>query len=162
METKETKKYVLDANCFIEPWNKFYSYKFFPSYWDKFICKSCNDGIFYLQEEIYDEILKKDDELADWVKGNKIEKFETDLNITQKVKDINDEFPNLTKEAKKRSMADPFVIAFALLNGATVVTLEDLGTDSKPKIPFVCKQLNVPCINLYTCISEMGIDFHVK
>lgn len=159
---KKIHKYIFDANCFIEPWNKFYSYEFFAPFWDEFIKDSCAKGQILVQREIYDEILKKDDELNAWVKKLNIEIIETDASITRSVAEINNEFPKLIKEVKGRSMADPFVIALARREGATVVTLEDTGSDVKPKIPYVCKMLKVRCINLYDFLKESETKFGVS
>lgn len=161
MSEPTEENYVFDANCFIEPWNKFYSYDFFDTYWDKFIKPHCDKEKILVQREIYDEILKKDDKLKKWFKECDISIVETDVEITKEVAKINNKFPNLTKESKGRSLADPFVIAIAKLRNATVVTMEHEGTELKPKIPYVCKKLGVKCIDLYQFIKKNKVKFSV-
>lgn len=155
----EKKKYIFDANCFIEPWNKFYSYTFFKPYWDEAIKSLCGDGLILIQREIYDEIFKKDDKLSRWFKQCNFSIIETDVDTTREVSQINEQFQGLVKESKGRSLADPFVIAIAKREKATVVTMEDNGSASKPKIPYVCHALGVRSINLYSFIEESGIKF---
>jgi len=162
MNMTEIRKYILDANCFIEPWNKFYSYDFFDAFWDKFVKGCCDDKIVLIQEEIYDEIMKKSDGLNDWVKRHNFEIVKTDPEITRSATKIQNQFPGLVKEIQGRSLADPFVIALAQKEGATVVTMEDNGTETKPKIPFVCDALKVKSINLFSFIKDQGVKFELK
>lgn len=158
----ETKKYILDANCFIEPWNKFYSYDFFDAFWDNFVKTSCDNKIILVQEEIYNEIMKKSDELNSWVKKQGFEIVKTDLEITRIAATIQNQFPGLVKEVKGRSLADPFVIALAKREGAIVVTLEDTGSEKNPKIPYVCDALKIKSINLFSFIKEQGVKFELR
>jgi hypothetical protein len=60
-----------------------------------------------------------------------------------------------------RSLADPWVIAHAMDEGAIVVTKENeiLGSSKKIKIPNVCKKMGVPCIDDFQFIREVGITF---
>jgi hypothetical protein len=156
------ESYIFDANCFIEPWNKFYSYSFFGDYWDKFIHTNCKDEKILIQREIYDEIVKKDDALSKWIKKHDFLIVETDLALTREVAKINNQFPKLTKETKGRSLADPFIIAIAKLRNATVVTMENDGSESKPKIPYVCTELKVKHINLYQFLERSKVEFSLK
>ncbi len=162
MEVNKSALYVFDSNCFIEPWNKFYSYEFFEQYWDKFLKKSLSDCTVLIQEEVYNDILKKDDGLNRWLKGFKIEIVKTDISITREVAAINNKFPKLTKEYSGRSFSDPFVIALARFRKATVVTMEDFGSENKPKIPFVCDQMGVKCIDLFKYLKIEGVSFSIK
>jgi len=161
MSESTEENYIFDANCFIEPWNKFYSYDFFDTYWDKFIKIYCNSGKILIQREICDEILKKEDKLNKWFKGCGISIVETDIEITKEVAKINNRFPNLIKESTGRSLADPFVIAIAKLRNATVVTMEHEGTELKPKIPYVCKKLGIRCIDLYQFLKISKVKFSI-
>lgn len=59
-------------------------------------------------------------------------------------------------------MADPWVIAHALYENATVVTKEEKVTalDShKVKIPNVCDNMGIRWINDFELIEELGIKF---
>ena len=158
----EKEKYIFDANCFIEPWNKFYSYTFFKPYWEEAIRSFCDRGNILIQREIYDEIFKKDDKLSHWLKQCNFSIIETDVDTAREVAQINEQFQGLIKESKGRSLADPFVIAIAKREKATVVTMEDEGSESKPKIPYVCHKLDVRCINLFSFIKENGIKFGME
>jgi hypothetical protein len=54
--------------------------------------------------------------------------------------------------------SDPWLIAIALVEGYTVVTSEKRkGSGSRRRIPFVCRALNVSCINKPEFLDEVGI-----
>jgi len=59
-------------------------------------------------------------------------------------------------------LADPWVIAHAMKENATVVTKENKITTSnsnKIKIPNVCENMGVPCIDDFMFIEELNIQF---
>lgn len=59
------------------------------------------------------------------------------------------------------TVADPYLIAKAMLSSdlATVVTQESPVRNSTSRIPYVCGQLGVPCINLEQMMSQLGWRF---
>ncbi|MBU4565670.1 MAG: DUF4411 family protein [Desulfarculus sp.] len=61
------KKYSLDTNVLIEPWNKYYSVEICPDYW-QIIDDLAKAGIVFCAEEVRHEIEKIDDGLLGWVK----------------------------------------------------------------------------------------------
>jgi hypothetical protein len=68
----------------------------------------------------------------------------------------------LVDSAKQRSLADPWVIAHALKECATLVTKEEIITatnTTKVKIPNVCDNMGVLCINDFQLVEELNIQF---
>ncbi|WP_045726559.1 PIN domain-containing protein [Xanthomonas sp. GPE 39] len=55
-------------------------------------------------------------------------------------------------------VADPFVIALAKTQGATVVTEEELKPNAA-KVPNVCQHFGVPCMNLEQFMQVQGWSF---
>ena len=57
--------------------------------------------------------------------------------------------------------ADPYLIAKAMLSSvpAAVVTQESPAPNLTARIPYVCGQLGVPCINLEQMMSQLGWRF---
>jgi hypothetical protein len=52
---------------------------------------------------------------------------------------------------------DAWIIAHAMADGGVVVTQEsERSKGSKVKVPTVCKELNVPCIDTYRMIRDLG------
>ena len=61
------KKYCLDTNVFIEPWNKFYSMQFTKGYWE-ILENFAREHIVFSPVEVKREIEKIDDDLLKWLK----------------------------------------------------------------------------------------------
>ena len=158
------KKYCLDANILIQAWQKYYSPKICPSYWDM-LDSLGTQNIIFMPEMVYDEIVRTDDDLSKWLKSSKIPIKKIDQQVTKCLKDIYSSDPNhryLVDNTKARSLADPWVIAHALRENAVVVTKEEKVTalnSTKIKIPNVCDKMNVSWINDFQLIEELGIKF---
>lgn len=117
---------------------------------------------------VYDEIVKTDDDLSKWLKSSKIPIRKIDEQVTVCLKAIYSADPNhkfLVDNTKARSLADPWVIAHALRENATVVTKEEKVTainTTRIKIPNVCEKMNVTWINDFQFIVELGIRFRCE
>jgi hypothetical protein len=68
-------------------------------------------------------------------------------------------YPRLVKADQLRTSADPFVIGLAKVRGLTVITGENLGSESRPKIPYVCAKLGIPCTNMVGLMRAQGWTF---
>jgi len=158
------KKYCLDTNVLIQAWQKYYSPKICPDYWNLLDSLGTQDIIF-MPEMVYDEIVRTDDDLSRWLNKSKIPIKKIDEGVTKCLKDIYSADPNhkfLVDNTKARSLADPWVIAHALKENAIVVTKEEKVTKSnttKIKIPNVCDKMKISWINDFQLIEELGIKF---
>lgn len=161
------KKYCLDANVLIQAWQKYYSPRICPNYWDMLDYLG-TQNIIFMPEMVYDEIVRTDDDLSKWLKTSKIPIKKIDEQVTKCLKDIYSADPNhkfLVDNTKARSLADPWVIAHALREKAVVVTKEEKVTalnSTKIKIPNVCDKMNVTWINDFQLIEELGIKFNCE
>jgi rRNA-processing protein FCF1 len=161
------KKYCLDANVLIQAWQKYYSPKVCPSYWDILNSLGTQNKIF-IPEAVYDEIVRTEDDLSKWLKASDIPIKKIDENVTKCLQGIYSSDPNhkfLVDNTKARSLADPWVIAHAINENAIVVTKEEKVTalnrkPNKVKIPHVCDNMNVSWMNDFQMISELGIRFN--
>lgn len=165
MTTISTKKYCLDANVLIQAWQKYYSPKYCPDYWEVLSHLGKQDKIF-LPQLVHEEITRTDDELAKWLKKSGIQKYQINESVTKQLKYIYDPNPIhkfLVDNTKQRSLADPWVIAHAINENAVVVTKEEKITainSNRIKIPNVCDNMKVPWINDFQLIEELGIKFN--
>lgn len=156
--------YCLDANVLIQAWQKYYSPKICPDYWDR-LNELGKAGIIFLPSMVYEEITRTEDELSDWLKKSDIPKEAINEDVTNKLKLIYSSDPKhklLADNTKGRSLADPWLIAHAMSRGAIVVTKEEMITraDSKKvKIPNVCKNMGVPCIDDFEFIHQLHFKF---
>jgi predicted nucleic acid-binding protein len=164
MSTKSSL-YCLDANVLIQAWQKYYNPKFCPSYWDVLTTLGKQDKIF-IPELVYEEITRTEDELSTWLKGSKIPIRKISEPVTfcmQRIYLTDPIHKNLVDNTKARSLADPWIIAHALHEGAVVVTKEEKVTalnSTRIKIPNVCDNMGIRWINDFDLIGEMGIQFN--
>ncbi len=158
------KRYCLDTNVLVEAWNKYYSPDLCPSYWER-LNELGIKGVIFVPEKVANEIHKTEDDLSRWLKVSSIPVEKADTRVTQCLTAIFAKDPNhrlLVDSKKGRSEADPWVIAHAMATNAIVVTKEEMitATNTKQvKIPNVCKNMNVRCINDFDLAKLTGIQF---
>ncbi len=161
------KKYCLDANVLIEAWQKYYSPKFCSDYWEV-LNELGKQGRIFLPEMVYEEITRTEDDLLQWLNQSKIPVQKIDEPITKCLQAIYLKDPlhkYLVDNIKQRSLADPWVIAHAINEKATVVTRENKATalnSKRIKIPNVCDNMGVRWINDFQLIEELDIQFTCK
>lgn len=160
MNTK-ANKYCLDANVLIQAWQKYYNPKFCLDYWNILIELGKNAKIF-IPELVYEEIVRTEDDLSQWLKASKIPIAKITEPVTKHIRKILQDYPLLVDNTKARSLADPWVIAHALNDNATVVTKEEKVTalnTKKIKIPNVCDNIGIRWISDFQFIDELDIKF---
>jgi len=156
--------YCLDTNVLIQAWQKYYSPKICPSYWDVLNSLGLENRIF-IPKEVFEEIIRTEDELAEWLKGSKIPVYNLNESVTKCLSNIfaaNPAHRLLVDNVKQRSLADPWVIAYAMSEEACVVTKEEKVTaanSERIKIPNVCDNMKIRCINDFQFIEEINIRF---
>ena len=137
------KIYCLDANVLIQAWQKYYSPKVCPAYWDVLNSLGIQNRIF-MPEIVYEEIVRTEDDLSRWLRASDIPIRKIDENVTKCLQEIYSSDPNhklLVDNNKARSLADPWVIAHSINENAIVVTKEEKVTalnTKKIKIPNPC------------------------
>ena len=165
--TQPQQKYCLDANVLIQAWQKYYSPRFCPDYWNLLNDLGEKDKIF-LPQNVFEEITKTEDDLANWLNDSKIPIKEIDGVVANCLKDIyaaNPLHKYLVDNTKQRSLADPWVIAHALKENACVVTKEEKVTalnTTRIKIPNVCENMGIRWINDFEFVEELNIQFSCR
>ncbi|SFD97935.1 DUF4411 family protein [Thermophagus xiamenensis] len=158
-------KYCLDANVLIQPWQKYYNPRLCPDYWEILNELGRQQRIF-LPEEVEKEITKTEDDLSKWLKSSNIPIAPITESVTRCLKYIFSANPKhrfLVDSTRARSLADPWVIAHAIDENAIVVTKEEKVTapnSKRIKIPNVCDNMGIKCINDFQFIEETGIRFN--
>jgi hypothetical protein len=164
MSTLPQQNYCLDANVLINAWNKYYSPRFCPDYW-KLLDHLGEQARIFLPQMVFEEITRTEDDLCNWLKSSKIPVHSITEPVAQCLKEIYAADPlhvYLVDNTKQRSLADPWVIAHALHEGACVVTKEEKVTavnSARIKIPNVCDNMKVRWINDFQFVEELGILF---
>lgn len=158
------QKYCLDANVLIQAWQKYYSPKFCAGYWD-LLDGFGKRGVIFLPQNVFEEILRTEDDLTDWLKKSNIPVKAVDgdvANCLKKVYSANPLHQYLVDNTKQRSLADPWVIAHALKENACVVTKEEKASatnTTRIKIPNVCDNMGIRWINDFQFVEELNIQF---
>lgn len=159
-----SNKYLLDANVLIQAWQKYYSPKICPDYWER-LNELGSKGIISLPEMVYEEISRTEDDLSAWLKKSDIKKVKITESVTSCLKGIyskNEKHKLLVDNRKGRSLADPWLIAHAMSENAIVVTKEILITQANSKtirIPNVCNNMGVQWIDDFEFIKELNFQF---
>ncbi len=141
--------YVFDSNTLIKIFNHYYRNQF-PSFWEKFDKYVANGKIISVRT-VKTELQDGRDMLADFVKSNGIFDMPTDDEtdfITEifKVEHFQD---LISKKARLqgKEVADPYLIAKAKVLNICAVT-EEKPKNNAAKIPNVCQNFDVCCMNL--------------
>ena len=156
--------YCLDSNVLIQAWLQYYAPDICPTYWEV-MNRLGKAGMIFIPQMVYDEIARTEDDLSKWLKKSNIEIHKPNERIGEHLREIYEADPShlhLVDNRKGRSLADPWVIAHAIYANACVVTKEQMvlqGGKDRIKIPNVCKNMNVRCIDDFKFIKELKIDF---
>ncbi len=139
--------YSMDASSLIEAYHS-YPFDIFPSLWDKLeeLIKSDRLKMFEL---VFDYEVK-DEEIKEWCKEKELDSYiriATDQVDQNKAQILT---PLLVDPDTGDSGGDPWVIALAQdLQNGVVVTQEKISRNKdKPKIPNVCDDLGIECIDI--------------
>ena len=150
--------FCVDTSGWLDGWRRYYPRDVFPSLWQS-VEERVNKGDIIASEEVYVEVQKKDDDLHEWMKQRKSMLIPANESIQGRVTQILGTYPRLVDTLKRRSQADPFVIATAAETRSVVVTGESVGTATRPRIPFVCQQLGIRCITFLDMIRELKLTY---
>ena len=170
--------FLLDANVLITANDDYYPIKHIPRFWSWLIDRA-KQGRIKVPVEIMAEIKAgnvnrmketEEDDLIRWLRSDNNEKdllldASPDKTLVQRVYTEGYGEASPTLEDLKKIMNDALLIAYALkFPGAAIVTLEDPQSNAteskKPRnrsIPFVCRRLNIRCINTYQLIRELDL-----
>lgn len=157
-------RYLLDSNTFIEAKNRYYTFDICPGFWQWLIdFGQTRSGLSVVS--VKKELQQGNDELADWITGLPNDYFtEADLPVQRKFKQIvtyvmNHSRFSATEKGKFLAKADPWLVATAMSEHATVITQEkEVGTNSKKiKIPNICNHFEVPYLNIFELLRQENV-----
>jgi len=139
----------------------------YPSVWEK-LEEMIRKGFLVAPKEVFNEIKQQDDKLSKWAKKQK--NFFKDVSGEQIriVTEILKKYPSIIRVDRKYD-ADPFVIALAVEmanNQQTtltpikrIVVTEERLAGLKVKIPLICKDYDIECINVVDMFRSEGVKF---
>ena len=121
----------------------------------KCIDELISDGRIVTCSEIIEEVNDKD--LKAWFIRLGGEILPIDDEVQENVKKVVTTNPQLVDFKENKSSGDAFLIATAMKYGLIVITQEN--KIKQKKIPFVCKNLNIPCVDIIGLCEREGWSF---
>ncbi|MFO8014939.1 MAG: DUF4411 family protein [Phycisphaerae bacterium] len=160
-------RYVLDASVFIEAARRYYAFDFAPRFWESLV-EQAKAGRVMSIDRVQDELERGNDELAMWANGRFGSAFMAtdDSQVIDRYRELmewvqsQDQFSDAAK-ADFASKADGWLVAYARVNGCMVVTQEVINPDVKRKVPIpnLCEAFDVPWIDTFAMLRNLGIRF---
>ena len=156
--------YSLDTSVFMDWQARYYPLDLFPSLETKFasLIADGNGRAVQLVKEEIDAVGTPD--LRAWAKGQSGLFVPIDSSVQAAGASIESSYPDLMDPKGLHESADAYVIALARIHGGTVVSQETSAAEKRnPKqthfIPDVCRDLGVPCINLFGLMRRESWKF---
>lgn len=151
--------YSIDSSALVFAWTDAYVIDHFASFWDR-LDALAREGRALVTDEVFEEMARKEDGLFGWLSSRPHMIMPHTEDIQDSVSEVLARYPLLIKATGvNRSGADPFVIALARCRGAVVISQEQNGSTSKPKIPDVCSGYGITCGRLRSLIATEGWRF---
>lgn len=155
--------FVIDTSSWIQAYNEQYRPSVFQRLWAD-MPGLLAAGKVVLAEAAYQESLKIDDTLKQWMQGVKAHVIANNQSIEQQHAAIQSHPMGVALIMKGRTFirsdADSRIIATAIYMRGTVVTKELPSTSlTKPKIPNVCAHFRVPCVDLMQMLELLGLSY---
>jgi len=129
----------------------------FPSAWEK-LEDLAESEIIASTEDVLEEIKSQDDDLLEWANDYEEIFYPLSEEIQCGAIKVLESHDNLVDLKKRKSGADPFVIATAMVHSCTVVTEEQpSGGPNRSKIPDVCQDYDIKCIKVLDMLRDEGL-----
>ena len=165
-------KYIIDSNCFVTPHRSFCPTDVGISFWNK-IQTLAKQGKIYSLDKVKEELYSNSDDLKKWLEATINDRFFIEFTQAHSIHKLatiiqwasTNEF--YTERAKRKFLnmekADIYLASFASVNPEewTIVSMERSAPNSpgEIKLPDVCTQYNVRCIQLEDMFREIGETF---
>lgn len=162
--------YCIDTNTLIHSWRFWYAQQTHPTLWDAFADLG-RSGTLKMPEQVLQELGEREDSLYEWCKARKnVLVYEATDETEEAYRDLVNQYPDMVGRLGMGSnYADLYVVAVAMVEGATVVTDEDHGFKFDPnrrrrsrknfKVTNVCLEHDIPLIRAYDVLRKEGWVF---
>ena len=155
--------YLLDANVLIRSHGDYYPRNRIPQFWAWLLAQS-KRGLIKMPSQIYKEVSESADSLGEWLREKEVRSSLVldGLDIRHTYQDVltRGYAPDLDESELPKVGRDPFLIAAALkLHNSCVVTKEVSSPKkcrANRKIPDVCNQFGVRCVNDFVLYKELN------
>jgi hypothetical protein len=159
-------KFVIDTNVLIEAYQRYYAFDLAPKFWCEII-NHVNAGSVVCVDRVRAELIKGNDDLAEWIKTCGCSFIPTTdpktIAAYRKLMQWAGEEERFLPQARAEfaTVADAWIVAFAAASGNIVTTLEMPAINSRKriKIPDACNAFSVPFVDTFTMLKRLGVKF---
>lgn len=164
-------KYLLDTNFFLDSCLRYYQNDFFPDFWKWIKYSTQTTSIIRTIKKVKEELNKKDDFISDFIKGLPKDFFIDETRYLEYYGKVirtsqTMEFNQPAKEKfAEKSRADAWLLAVASSDSFIIVSNEKMPDKKEKKnikIPRMCNELNIRCIDIFDFIKEQNLEFSIK
>ena len=164
------RAYLVDLDVFITAKNLYYPFDICPGFW-KSLLHHHRAGRVYSIDRVRSELLagRKTEDLVQWVRREVPDGFFLPVDTA----DVADAYTDIMMwvqrhakyfdhaKAKFATGADGWLVAYARVHGATVVTNEQSAPESKKevKLPDLCAQFGVQRDNTFAMLRSLNVQF---
>lgn len=159
---------LIDANVFIRGGRDYYRFQTFPGFWE-WLANAIAIGAVVLLPEVLGELKPRSPEFTSWLKEHGKASYPpaTQMSVALAYAEVNRVLraPELGPGAvvKFKRGADYHLVAWGLAGNHRVVTLEESAKPNRQpravKIPDICRELSIQCINPFQMLSDHGARF---
>jgi hypothetical protein len=164
--------YILDANAFIEPRNRYYGFDIWPGYWSALVYQHQMKRVCSI-DRIRTELVPKKrqdwDDIARWIDEQVPKSFFKETEDQKVIKQFqamvnwvySQKQFDAAAQAEFASVADGWVVAYAAVNGLVVVTHEQFSPAARAKVPMpnVCLEFDVQYVDTFLMLRELREKF---
>lgn len=164
------RRYILDADVFITAKNRYYAFSICPGFWTSVIHHH-RAGSTYSIDRVRNELLAgpKTEDLAQWVTKDLPDSFFLGVDEEAVIAAYTEVMMWVQRnpqhfdyaKAKFATGADGWLVAYARVHDAIVVTNEQPRPDAKReiKLPDVCAQFEVPYVDTFRMLEDLAVRF---
>lgn len=166
----QKKRYIVDSDVFITAKNRYYAFDICPGFWKSVIHCHASGRVCSI-DRVKGELLagRKTEDPVEWARDKVPDSFFESVDsesVSSKYTEVmlwaqrHSQFTDAAK-AKFASGADGWLVAFAVVHDAIVVTNEQPAPDSKNeiKLPDVCKQFGVEYRDTFLMLRDLAVSF---
>ncbi|MBI2174400.1 MAG: DUF4411 family protein [Candidatus Omnitrophica bacterium] len=162
------KKYLLDANVFMEAKRRYYAFDICPGYWDCLVAHHQEDRVLSL-DRVKQELERGGDDLWEWAESvmpGACFASSDDPSVTAEFAQIlawvqgqAQFFPEA--KAEFAGNTDGWLVAYAKAKSLVLVTQEVFSRDARRKVPIpnVCEAFGVTYVNTFEMLRELETQF---
>lgn len=162
------ERYLLDSDVFITAKNRYYAFAICPGFWAGIIHHHRAGRIFSI-DRVRSELLvgRKTEDLVQWVRKDLPDAFFLSVDdgpVAEAYTEVmlwvqrNSRYFDHAK-ARFATGADGWLVAFAKVHGAVVVTNEERRPEAKRviQLPDVCSEFDVPYTGTFQMLKDLAV-----